>query len=59
MMKAEILAGPERRRRWSEEEKVRVVAEATMPGAQLAEIARRHGVSRLHSVRTADGLIPA
>ena len=45
-MKAEILTGPERRRRWSEEEKVGVVAEATMPGAQLAEIARRHGVSR-------------
>jgi transposase-like protein len=44
--KTEILTGPERRRRWSAEEKVRVVVEATMPGAQVAEIARRHGVSR-------------
>jgi transposase-like protein len=45
-MKTEILTGPERRRRWNAEEKIRVVAAATMPGAQVAEIARRHGVSR-------------
>jgi transposase-like protein len=31
-MKAEILAGPERRRRWSEEEEARIVAEAAVPG---------------------------
>jgi transposase len=45
-MKAEILVGPERRRRWSGEEKARIVAEATMPDARVADIARRHGVSR-------------
>jgi transposase len=45
-MKAEILVGPERRRRWSAEEKARIVAETGAPGAQVAEIARRHGVSR-------------
>jgi transposase len=45
-MRAEILVGPERRRRWSAEEKARVVAEAAVPGARIAEIARRYGVSR-------------
>lgn len=45
-MKTEILVGPERRRRWSADEKARMVAEATVPDARVAHIARRHGVSR-------------
>ena len=45
-MKAEILVGPERRRRWSGEEKARIVAEVAVPDARVADIARRHGVSR-------------
>jgi transposase len=45
-MKAEILVGPERRRRWSAEEKAGIVAEATVADARVADIARRHGVSR-------------
>jgi transposase len=45
-MTIEILTSPERRRRWSTEEKVRIVAEATTPGTTVAAIARRHGVSR-------------
>ena len=45
-MKTEILVGPERRRRWSADEKARVVAEATEADARVADIARRHGVSR-------------
>ena len=45
-MQTEVLAGPERRRRWSAAEKSRIVAEMDAPGAQVAEIARRHGVSR-------------
>jgi transposase len=45
-MKAEILVGPERRRRWSADEKARIVAEATVPDARVADIARRYGVSR-------------
>lgn len=45
-MKAEVLVGPERRRRWSAEAKARVVAESMVPGAKVAEIARRHEVSR-------------
>lgn len=45
-MKTEILAGPERRRRWSAAEKDQIVAEALAPEASVAAIARRHGVSR-------------
>ena len=45
-MRAEILVGPERRRRWSAEEKARIVAEAAVAGARVADIARQHGVSR-------------
>ena len=54
-MKSEILVGPERRRRWSAGEKAAIVAEAAMAGATVAEIARRHGISRglLYSWRSA------
>jgi len=45
-MQGEVLVGPERRRRWSEDEKARIIGETLRPGAQVAEIARRHGVSR-------------
>ena len=45
-MRAEILTGPERRRRWSAEEKARIVGETRAPGARVADVARRHGVSR-------------
>jgi transposase len=45
-MKTEILSGPERRRRWSAAEKERIVGEALAPEANMASIARRHGVSR-------------
>ncbi|MBV8493375.1 MAG: transposase [Alphaproteobacteria bacterium] len=45
-MNAEILVGPERRRRWSVEEKARIVAEASAPDTRVADIARRYGVSR-------------
>ena len=36
----------ERRRRWSLEEKLRIVAETEQPGSGIAEIARRYGISR-------------
>lgn len=45
-MRAEIWVGPERRRRWSVEEKVRIVREAFAPGAQVSDVARRRDVSR-------------
>ena len=45
-MRGEVLVGPERRRRWSEDEKARIIEETLQPGAQVTDIARRHGVSR-------------
>jgi transposase len=33
------------RRSWSDDEKRRIIAEALVPGASVAEIARRHGVN--------------
>ena len=42
----EIITGVERRRRWRLEEKLRIVAAAEEPGANLTEVARRHDVSR-------------
>lgn len=38
--------GIERRRRWSGQEKARIVAETLIPGAVVCEVARRHGVSQ-------------
>lgn len=40
-----VFSGPERRRRWSEEDRVRILTEAFSPGACVAEVARRHDVS--------------
>ena len=37
----ELLTGPARRRRWSEAEKARIVAETLVPGAVVSAIARR------------------
>ena len=37
----EILTGPVRRRRWSAEEKARIVEETLAPGARVSEVARR------------------
>ena len=42
----EIITGVERRRRWSPEEKLRIVAETERPGAGIAQIARRYEISR-------------
>src|SRR3546814_461897 len=42
----EVLEGPTGRRRRSEEERARIAAESLLPGAQVAEVARRHGVTR-------------
>lgn len=40
-----VFSGPERRRRWSDEERLEIVNEAFAPGACVAEVARRHDVS--------------
>lgn len=41
----EAIAGKRPRRSWSAEEKRRIVDEAVLPGASVADIARRHGVN--------------
>jgi transposase len=40
----EIINGWERRRRWSLEEKLRIVAESREPGASVRAVAARHDV---------------
>lgn len=40
-----VFSGPERRRRWSEEQRVLILSEAFSPGACVADVARRHDVS--------------
>jgi transposase len=44
MERYQLISGPERRRRWSEEQKRAVVAAAFAPGAVVAEVARRADV---------------
>jgi transposase len=44
MSRVEVLPGPERRRRWSAEQKRLIVAEAFAPGASVCEVARRRDV---------------
>ena len=41
----EIITGRERRRRWSLQDKLRLVGEANEPGAMIRSVAARHGVS--------------
>ena len=41
MARVEVITGPERRRRWSEEQKRAIVAESLAPGAVVSEVARR------------------
>jgi len=43
--RVEIITGPERRRRWSDEEKLRLVVEACRPGRSVSQVARERGVS--------------
>jgi|SRR6516162_432521 transposase len=40
----EIITGRERRRRWSVEEKLRIVAETQETGARISAVAARHGL---------------
>jgi transposase len=40
----EVITGVERRRRWSVEEKLRIVTESLRAGVPVSVVARRHGV---------------
>ena len=41
----EVLTGPGRRRRWSDDDKARIVAETLEPCAVVTEVARRRQIS--------------
>jgi transposase len=45
MARAEVFTGPERRRRWSEDQKRAIVAASFAPGAVVCDVARRAEVS--------------
>src|SRR5437868_10946600 len=60
--RVEIITGPERRRRWSEEEKLQLVEEACRPGHSVSQVARQRGInaSQLFALRrqaVAKGLV--
>jgi len=40
--RVEVITGFRRRRRWSAEEKLRIVGESYRPGASVSSVARRH-----------------
>lgn len=44
----EVRTSVERRRRWSVEEKGRIVAESFAPGANASDVARQHDISPQH-----------
>src|SRR5215212_5198187 len=44
----EVITGAGGRRRWSADEKMRILEEATAPGAVVSEVARRNGMSPQH-----------
>ena len=44
--RTEVITGERRRRRWTAEEKARIVAESFEEGANISEVARRNGVAR-------------
>jgi transposase len=41
----ELITGNGRRRRWSTDDKTRIVLKSLAPGANVSEVARRHGLS--------------
>lgn len=43
--RVELLTGPGRRRKWTDDDKARIVAETTQPGAVVSVVARRWQVS--------------
>ena len=45
MRRIELITSAERRRNRSRDEKASIVAESMVPGAVIAEVARRHGLS--------------
>ena len=58
-----VFSGPERRRRWNNEQRLQILTEAFAPGACPTEVARRHEIStgQLYTWRSklAMGALPA
>ena len=44
--RVEVITGRQRRRRWTAQEKARIVAESLETDANISDVARRHGVAR-------------
>ncbi|WP_234906114.1 IS66-like element accessory protein TnpA [Affinirhizobium pseudoryzae] len=44
--RVEVIIGGNQRRRWTVEDKARITAASFMPGANIAAVAREHGVSQ-------------
>jgi len=47
-MRQEILMGVERRRRWSDEQKLGILSEVGVDNASISDVARRHDLTRQH-----------
>ena len=45
MTTVEVITSVERRRRWSREEKLRIVAESARPYRTVSQVARAHGIA--------------
>ena len=45
MSAVEVITSVERRRRWSRDEKLRIVAESAQPGRTASQVAREHGIA--------------
>ena|SRR5690349_4678965 len=43
--RVEVITSVQRRRRWTTEEKVRIVEETYLPGQSVSLVGRRHGIS--------------
>jgi len=63
-MRVEVLGGLERRRRWSQDDKARIVEETLAPGTKVTEVARRNGVAASlvftwrRQARTSEQVVP-
>jgi len=47
-MRHEVIVGVERRRRWSDDQKLSILSEVGVRGATVADVARRHDLTRQH-----------